>query len=178
MEKINKIGYGQVEPNRLAAQQTKSIFGQLPLADEVAIAENGMALVYDQVEGKVRYASEGEIVQLHMSEIILEDDRHKEDSDFVVMNTAATKLQVAMSAHPRLYNLTVGDKFITNVYKAANQTTAVAKGTLYTAGTDGYWIPLGEGKETGVVLSVVKETTLPDGQKALQFVVKTVGGVA
>lgn len=178
MVKIAKIGYGQVEPNRLSAQQTKSVFGQLPLAAAVAVAENGMALVYDEVAKEVRFPKAGEIAQLHMSEIILNDDRLQADSDFAVINSAATKMQVAMSGYPRLYGLSVGDKFTTNVYEAASESTVVAAGTLYTAGTNGYWVPLAEGAQTGIVLSVVKETTMPDGQKALQFVVKTVGGIA
>lgn len=175
MEKIKKIGYAQVEPHRLAAQATKSIFGQLPLDAAVLVAENGMGLVYDQVAGGVRLPkAKGDYVQLHMSEINLVDERLQEDKDFAIMNYAETQLQTAMAAHPRMFPLTVGDKFTTNAIKVTSLDVDHKAGDRFAIDVDGYWAPMAEGDEASLVLRVVKPFTLADGQKALQFVVDSV----
>ena len=52
--KMNKVGYGQLEPNRLTAQTTKEVYAQLPADSSLTVIENGMALVYDQVAQNVK----------------------------------------------------------------------------------------------------------------------------
>lgn len=174
MEKIKKIGYAQVEPHRLAAQATKSIFGQLPLDSAVLVAENGMGLVYDQVAGGVRLPKvKGEYVELHMSEINLVDERLQEDKDFAIVNHAETQFQTAMAAHPRMFPLTVGDKFTTNAIKVTDLGTDHVAGDRFAIDVDGYWVPIAA-EEASLVLRVIKPFTLADGQKALQFVVDSV----
>jgi len=49
---IKRIGFGQVEPNHLSAQQTGQIYAQLPADASFDILENGMFLKYDYPAGK------------------------------------------------------------------------------------------------------------------------------
>ena len=39
MAKIERIGYGQVEPNHLSAQRTAQIYAQLPCEDSIEVLE-------------------------------------------------------------------------------------------------------------------------------------------
>lgn len=172
--KMQKVGYGQVEPNRLTAQRTKEVYAQLPLDSNMSMAENGMALVYNQVAKKVTpvtTAGEG-IVCLVMSEIILEDERYQLDRDFAVFNREETTYQVAIPAYPRLYGLHVGDTFTTNTVKITSTyaETEVPAGTSFIADTDGYWAEA-EGVEGQLVAQVVSETTMPDGQRGLKLTI-------
>ena len=47
MAKIERIGYGQVEPNHLSAQRTGQIYAQLPCEDSIEVLENGQFVNYD-----------------------------------------------------------------------------------------------------------------------------------
>lgn len=169
MAKIDKIGYGQVELNKVAAVRTKQIFGQLPASEDMTIVENGMGLVYDHVAGKVRKPAKGELVGLHSSEIILPDPTEQEDRHFALIPTRDSKLQPAMAVHPRIYALTMGDTFTTNVVETDKEELEV--GEAFTSGEDGYWVELEEGEDAQVVLRVLKDYTMPDGQRGIKFVV-------
>lgn len=171
MAKIEKIGYGQVELNKVAATRTKQIFGQLPASEELALVENGMGLVYDHVAGEVRLPKKGELVGLHNSEIILPDERKQHDRDFALIASRANQLQVAMAVHPRIYALTLGDTFTTNVVDTDKEELSV--GDKFTSGAEGYWVEA-DGSED-LVLSVLKDYTMPDGQRGIKFVVTSVG---
>ena len=41
MATINRIGFGQVEPNHLSAQRNGQIYAQLPCKSDIAVLENG-----------------------------------------------------------------------------------------------------------------------------------------
>ena len=183
MDKIKKFGYAQVEPNRLSAQKTRQVFAQLPLADDVDMAENGMALVYDLTTGTVRFPKEaGEHAELHMSAINLPDDNSQLDTDFVLVNNDENPFQAKTTMYPRVYGLTVGDTFPTNAVMIdhAHVSAAVPQGTKFTSGKEGYWIPLDTATVTdpSIVLQVVKDYTMPDGQRGIKFTVASVGGKA
>lgn len=175
--KMNKVGYGQVEPNRLTAQTTKEVYAQLPADESLTAIENGMALIYDQVKQKVTAPSvKGKgLVGLVMNEIILEDERYQQDCDYVMIAKKETPYQVAMEAYPRIYGLHVGDTFTTNTVKISDThkdgTTPVTAGAKFVADTDGYWIQTADVTEAQVVAECVKDYTLPDGQRALKLTI-------
>lgn len=175
--KMKKVGYGQLEPNRLTAQTTKEIYAQLPADSALAVIENGMALIYDQVAQKVKAPSaKGKgLVGLVYNEIILEDERYQQDSDYAMIAKKETPYQVAVDAYPRIYALHVGDTFTTNTVKIEDTykdgTTLVPAGAKFVADTDGYWIQSAEITGAQVVAECVKDYTLPDGQRALKLVI-------
>lgn len=176
---IDKVGYGQVEPNRLTAQKTREVFSQLPADDAITTIENGMFLVYDQVQGKVvKPGAEGAKACLVMNEIILEDESYQADSDYVMKPFAGTNYQPAMKAYPRLYAMHVGDTFTTNLIKTdAGGTTLPNAGDKFIVGTDGILEPVGEHEATSEMIFAVvakedgKTNRLPDGQQAVKLVV-------
>ena len=174
--KMKKVGYGQLEPNRLTAQTTKEIYAQLPADSALAVIENGMALIYDQVAQKVKAPSaKGKgLVGLVYNEIILEDERYQQDSDYAMMSKKETPYQVAMDAYPRIYGLHVGDTFTTNTVKIDDtykDSTKVPAGTKFVADKDGYWTQAADVAGAQVVAECVKDYTLPDGQRALKLVI-------
>lgn len=175
---INKVGYGQVEPNRLTAQKTREVFSQLPADDTIKTIENGMFLVYDQVRGKVvKPTAVGAKACLVMNEIILEDDHYQADSDYVMKPFAGTDYQPAMKAYPRLYAMHVGDTFTTNMIKTESGKLPAA-GDKFVVGTDGVLEPIAKDGTTTyeMIFAVVKEEEsktkcLPDGQQAVKLTV-------
>lgn len=174
INKIEKIGYGQIEPNRLTAQKTKEIYAQLPAEAALNIIENGMALIYDEVAKQVKKPTTigAGRVCLVMNEIILEDERSQEESDYAQFNREETKYQVAIKAYPRLYGLHVGDTFTTNTVKVDDtyKVTKVPDGTMFCVDVDGYWTQTAD-KNSQVLASVVKDYTLDDGQRALKLTI-------
>ena len=45
MAKLDKKGYGQVEPNHLAGQKSGAIYAMLPAASSISVVENGMFIL-------------------------------------------------------------------------------------------------------------------------------------
>ncbi len=173
MAKLEKIGYGQIEPNRLSAQKTKQIFAQLPLAEGVNICENGMVMVYDMEAGVARFPAEdeaGSVIGLVMNEIILEDDRYQEDKDYAMFNHPETQYQAAMTQCPRIFGLVVGDTFTTNALEVLSASALPAVGTAMSFNAEGYWVAVDEATSTKLpIAKVVKQTTMPDGQLAAKL---------
>ena len=60
MASIKRIGYGQVEPNHLAAQATKEVYAQLPANKDITILENGQFAKYDYAKREVNFTGDGE----------------------------------------------------------------------------------------------------------------------
>ena len=178
--KLKKVGYGQIEPNRINAEFTKQVYAQLPADEALTVIENGMALIYDAVNGKVKPVSEAGkgLVGLVVNEIILEDDRYQQDCDYAMFNREESKYQAAIPAIPRILGLTVGDTFTTNTIKVTStyESGALPAGTKFIADTDGYWKEFESETEADmdVVLQVVKDYTMPDGQRGVKFVVSKV----
>lgn len=176
---VTKVGYAQVEPNRLTAQKTREIFSQLPADSAIAIIENGMFLYYDESANKVTLPKKnGGFAQLVMNEIILADERYQKDSDYVMAAAAATDYQASQAAYPRLYGMHVGDSFTTN---AVELTTAgvmpVAGDQFIVDATTGYLMPIGAtaAADCDMIFQVPtvvvgKTDCLADGQAAVKFV--------
>lgn len=181
--KLEKIGYAQLEPNKIAAQRTKEIFDMLPLDDGVALCEQGMVLVYDEAEGKVRKPDPTNDVNknfgLVYNEIVLEDERKQADTDYAMLNVPESKFQAKIQAFPRLLSFTKGDTFTTNAITTDDGKVLPEAKAFYQADADGYWSENKaitddkdlSGATAGPVLQVKKKYTTPDGQLAVQFVV-------
>lgn len=176
---VTKIGYAQVEPNRLTAQKTREIYSQLPADSAIAVIENGMFLDYDEAAGKVTLPKKnGGRAQLVMNEIILADERYQKDSDYAMTAHPATDYQAAQAAYPRLYGMHVGDSFTTNAVELAVAGTLPAAGDKFIVdATTGYLMPIGETAVADCdmifqVPAVVagKTDCLADGQAAVKFV--------
>ena len=173
--KMTKEGYAQLEPNRLSAQRTKEVYGQLPLDSTITVCEQGMCLVYDEVQGKVVLpAKEGDYACLVFNEFVLEDPRKPLDRDYAMLTFGGSQYEVSVYPCPRLYGLTVGDTFTTNAVELATAAAAVKAGDFFTTGTNGYWVPIADPANAQVVLQVVKDFTMPDGQRGIKFVVAKV----
>lgn len=192
MATIDRIGFGQVEPNHLSAQITGQIYAQLP-ADDFDILENGMFVKYDYTNGKIDLTGVGEWM-LVFNEVKLYDDRWRESyKDFAMIKTNYTSDTVPAWAPrpaeiishdgvtlkgqmvPRVFKTNVGDIFTTNCLEQGN-----TSGTATVTGTDDLSVgsvlaPNSNGflettaSTDGMLWKVVKIYKLADGQDAVKI---------
>lgn len=81
--KVNGYGYGQVEPNHLAAQSTKESYAQLPANKDIEVLEQGQFVKYDYLNGEVNFTGKGEWM-LVFNEIKLYRE-HQSDCEFAML---------------------------------------------------------------------------------------------
>lgn len=171
MAQIDRIGFGQVEPNHLSAQRTGQIYAQLPAASTITTLENGQFVKYDYASGEVNYTGAGEWM-LVFNEVKLYGSKETY-KDFALQKT--DYIDGVMT--PRVFKTNVGDIFTTNtVKKAATSNTGsttgedlAVKDTLV-VNAAGY-LEKSESPETAaMVWEVAKITTMPDGQVAIKVV--------
>lgn len=193
-ELLTKIGYGQVEPNRILARKNGGVVADVPAnADVVADfgdrIENGRFMVWNAGEGFDGNLKKGELnlpveggstaVGLVYSETKLYSD-FTSNKDFALFTKNPTINQIAQSAIydktetpvdtvvPRLLLTTVGDVFTTNMIETED-------GMLPTEGDDLTLNDKGELSTSGtldlVQAKVVQNTTMPDGQPAVKVVI-------
>ena len=170
-KKLEKIGYGQLELNQVAFRRDGRIEAQCAIAEGIEYIENGMLLAVNNINRTVNYAAEGNThpVALHYSTEHMYDERANALKDF--------KLE-AGSYLPRLGYLSAGDKYTTNTVAYDNTKWSTEDafwavlGTkpLYAhVGTDGYHLV--DETATDAIAMAVAATTMPDGQRAVKFVV-------
>lgn len=151
-----KIGYSVVEPNHLSAPRNGQVYGQLPAKTGINILEQGTFVKYDYANGVVDFDGEGPWMMV-FNEEKLYDERHQMHRDYA--------MQVADfydgKMYPRVFVMHAGDIFTTN--NVANGSYAV--GNVLTPGTNGI-LKIGSGD---LECTVVKETTMPDGQPGLKL---------
>lgn len=166
---INKIGYGQVEPNHLSAQRTGQIYAQLPahvksgeddLVESITLLENGMFAKYDYANNEVNFTGDGEFM-LVLNEVKLYDTARETYKDFAMK--AENYLNGVMV--PRLFKTNVGDIFTTNCF---NEEITLTVGDELTPGEDGYLVKVSEGDTPEMIWKVVKEYDMADGQPAVK----------
>lgn len=154
-----KNGYGQVEPNHLSAQRTAQIYAQLPAADGIEKLENGQYVKYDYPNGVVGFTGDGEWMLVYNEEKLYKDYETRKDY-------AMTKeSQVGGIIVPRVFKTNVGDIYTTNFVAAGEY----EEGDKLVIGANGVPTAAGEEATEGIVLQVVKNTTLPDGQAAVKL---------
>lgn len=165
MALLEKKGYGQVEPNFLSGRRSGRVYAQKELKDTALAVlpemklQNGMFLVYDLVEGCHVDATKGELGLVY-NEVKVYDVRESYKDFYVAPGTDG-------KIYPRIIGLIKGDTYTTNM---VDLTTPYGTGALA-----GVKLVVRNGVLTEeapvdgeLTLTVVKETTLPDGQKAVK----------
>ena len=171
MAQIDRIGFGQVEPNHLSAQRTGQIYAQLPAASAITTLENGQFAKYDYATGEVNYTGAGEWM-LVFNEVKLYGSKETY-KDFALQKT--NYIDGVMT--PRLFKTNIGDIFTTNTVKKAatskdGSTTGenlAVKDTLI-VNAAGYLEKSESPAAATMVWEVAKITTMPDGQIAIKVV--------
>lgn len=173
-------GYGQLELNQVAFRRDGRVEAQCAL-DETDFAsvpaENGMLLAVDRVNRAVKFATDDSMpIALNYTTEHMYDERANALKDFKL--DRGTFL-------PRLGFLSVGELFTTNCIcfddsefadNDAVETAmdAIATTPLFGGISDEGAIKLSATEPTdGPVLLAVEKTTMPDGQFAIKFQVKT-----
>ena len=176
-----KNGYGQFEPQNCAFMRDGRTEAQCKPGSAFTTAlplENGMLVAVDKVKGEIDLADTTEVRPIG---IVYTAEKIYDRSNPGLKNF---KNDGADGFYPRVGYLSVGDKFTTNCIAAdttvyATETAlnsalaAVATTPMYgTYTTDLGAIAISTAVPTaGPVLTVVKKTTMPDGNPAVQFVV-------
>lgn len=159
---IKKDGFGQVEPNHLSATRSGQIYAQLPAAAALGdTLEQGRFAKYDVASGEVNLTGSGEWLMIYNEEKLY-DERKQMHKDYAMQ----AKYSVDGKMVPRLFRVEAGDLFTTNTIKGAEAENgvAVAKGNQLAVDATGYLAVV----ESNGDFEVVKETTMPDGQKGVQ----------
>lgn len=172
MAQIKRIGFGQVEPNHLSAQQTGQIYAQLPAAEDLKILENGMFLKYDYANGECNLTGEGEFM-LVMNEIKLYDQRRFGYKDYAMKAADFIGEEIV----PRLLKTNIGDLFTTNTFGANTSESAEVDGITLELGdhvtvdaATGYLVAGDGDAEQGIpTFKVVKVYTMPDMQPGVKL---------
>lgn len=167
MALIEKIGYGQVEPNHLSAQATGQIYAQAPAVDTHTVVENGefmKLVVADNEVGVVGGSGEWMLVY---NEVKLYEKRHG-NKDFALKTEDSVDGQI----YPRLLKVNVGDRFTTNLIDIDDG--AVGEKLIPTVVSGRCYLKY-KADVTGeaMVFEIMSKTTMPDGQVGYK-VVRTV----
>ena len=162
MAKLDKKGYGQVEPNHLAGQKSGAIYAMLPAASSISVVENGMFMKYDYAAGECNLDGDGEDM-LVFSEVKLYDPTHS-NKDFALKTADSVDGKV----YPRLMLTFPGDHFTTNLVDMTSSKGS-RKGKFLTV-ENGILTEQGSDPGTGMVWQVAMETTLADGQPAVKVI--------
>lgn len=183
MALINRIGFGQVEPNHLSAQRTAQIYAQLPANKDIEILENGQFVKYDYANGEVNFTGAGEWMMV-FNEIKLYDDFWRETyKDFAMQAKNYTPGSDDITHDglgpfkgqmvPRVIKTNVGDIYTTNAVgagvTAGNAEYAgveLVVGDVVSPNATGFLATDGDGT---VQWQVVKVYTMPDGQPAVKL---------
>lgn len=184
---LARKGFAQVEPNHLSGIVTGEIYAQLPAhvktatltADSITQLEQGQFAKYDYANGEVNFTGDGEFMLVYNEEKLY-DERFQNHKDFVLKAADFTDNRI----FPRLIKTHVGDILTTNAIAVPNTsniatvgTASLAVGNFLTVGTNGFLKLVTSTGDTaattmpatGMVWKVVKETTMPDGQKAVKI---------
>lgn len=183
MALINRLGFGQVEPNHLSAQRTSQIYAQLPAAADIEVLENGQFVKYDYANGVCNFEGAGEWMMV-FNEIKLYDDFWRETyKDFAMQAKNYTPGSEEIEHNglgpfkgqmvPRVIKTNVGDIYTTNCVGGPN-TSGSAKyegielevGDEISPNAQGF---LGADGDGSIVFQVVKVYNLPDGQPAVKL---------
>jgi len=158
-----RIGYGQVERQHMAAPHNGQIYAQLPALNAegkpITQLENGQFLKYDYANGKawVGTASDGKEWFMVYNEEKLYDERYQNHKDFAMKASDMSDGTI----YPRLLRTFVGDIFTTNTFKGPKGTVTdkegkiddipdLAIGDYVVIGDDG-WLVKGTGTGTNGV---------------------------
>lgn len=163
IESDSILGYRQVEDNHLSAKRDGRVYAQLPANEAIEKLEQGTFVKYDYENGEVNFTGDGPWFMVYNEEKLY-DERKQMHRDYAMLK--ADNYDGVMV--PRVLGLVTGDLYTTNnladdSYTLGDEVAPNASGILdktsataaKTAGT--------------LVLKVVKEYTLPDGQPAVKL---------
>ena len=171
MATIVRTGYGQLELNRVAFRRDGRVEAQVPydVSAEGTVYENGMVLIINKAEGKVKKGAiaEGDLYGIVYTSEELYDSRKPGLKNFgVVVEDGEAKGPEGYNVLPRLGFLSVGDVFTTNtVVKTDN----FDKGVKAYVDATGEWTVTE--KTAGPIAEVAEVYTMPDGQAAVKLVI-------
>lgn len=168
MAKINRIGFGQVEPNHLSAQVTGQIYAQLSADSEISVLENGQFVKYNYAENKVDFSGAGEWMMV-FNEVKLYDGWRETYKDFAMQKGNYTEGVMT----PRVIKTNIGDIYTTNCLEKGNTsgkaevegTEEIELGDVLKINENGFLAKAGTSE---MEFQVVKVYTLPDGQAAVK----------
>jgi hypothetical protein len=168
MAKINRIGFGQVEPNHLSAQVTGQIYAQLSADSEISVLENGQFVKYNYAENKVDFSGAGEWMMV-FNEVKLYDGWRETYKDFAMQKGNYTEGVMT----PRVIKTNIGDIYTTNCLEKGNTsgkaevegTEEIEVGDVLKINENGFLAKAGTSE---MKFQVVKVYTLPDGQAAVK----------
>ena len=150
--------YAIVEPNHLSAPRDGGVYAQLPAKSDIKVLEQGTFVKYDLAKGMVDFDGKGPWMMV-FNEEKLYDERKQMHRDY-----AMTKEKSNMV--PRVFRLSVGDIYTTNNVKEE----ALTVGDTLVPGEQGILEKKAAPAATDtLVCTVVKETTLPDGELAVKL---------
>ena len=150
--------YAVVEPNHLSAPRDGGVYAQLPAKSDIKVLEQGTFVKYDLTKGMVDFDGKGPWMMV-FNEEKLYDERKQMHRDY-----AMTKENSNMV--PRVFRLSVGDIYTTNNVKEE----ALTVGDTLVPGEQGILEKKAALVATDtLVCTVVKETTLPDGELAVKL---------
>jgi len=192
---LQRIGYGQVERQHMAAPHNGQIYAQLPameLKDDskwvpITQLENGQFLKYNYADG--RASTDGDIEWFMVyNEEKLYDERYQNHKDFAMLAKDMSDGKI----YPRLLRTFVGDVFTTNTFRTTAGATVTGKDDKivlpqlsigdYVVIDENGWLKKATGTtmpEDDIVFQVIPhftqiensnaEYTLPDGQYAVKL---------
>ena len=168
MAKINRIGFGQVEPNHLSAQVTGQIYAQLSADSEISVLENGQFVKYNYAENKVDFSGAGEWMMV-FNEVKLYDGWRETYKDFAMQKGNYTEGVMT----PRVIKTNIGDIYTTSCLEKGNTsgkaevegTEEIEVGDVLKINKNGFLAKAGTSE---MEFQVVKVYTLPDGQAAVK----------
>ncbi len=114
---LNRIGFGQVEPNQLSAIKTGQIYASLPLATDVNLLQNGEFMFYNYREGAVTG----------------QDTNGTAPEPYLVYNEI--KIYEDWLSYKDFAMMRVGDNYVTNPAMIGRLTSANTDGTTYGGGS-------------------------------------------
>lgn len=157
MARLTISGYGVAELNKVASRKTGEIEAQAVLASDIPTLENGMIVYIDAATNEIVLDSEDAVAPVDAPYLHFSNPRRYEDGKTGMKNFIYERSDDYL---PRLYKLTAGDIFTTNVLDAASfgsyGLASVVDGVLTISGSG----------TTGNFY--VKPTTLPDNSKGFE----------
>ena len=176
-------GFGQVELNNVAFRRDGRIEAQCAL-DTAAFGtnvpcENGMILRVKKAEHKITFcdaSAANQLYALNYSSEHMYDERKPGLKNFYLKSAAAGE-----DFLPRVGYLAPGDLFTTNCIDlgsyasvGAVEADLVSGEVFAAAGTQGAAVLSNAAAVSGLVMQVIKKTTMPDGTDGFQFQVLSV----
>ncbi len=157
MAKLTISGYGVAELTKVASRKTGELEAQAILASDILTLENGMIVFIDAASNEIVLNKTDATAAVSAPYLHFSNPRRYEDGKTGMKNFIYERSEDYL---PRLYKLTVGDIFVTNIMDASAFTYegfASVEGGMLTA------VVLGE---TGDFY--VKPTSMPDGSKGFE----------